>query len=154
MLMVLAGILAVLVVAFVLIRHHVGIPFIAMIAGVAVYEAFGETFAGWISQWIPAIDFWWSSRIIYILFVAIAPLILYLRTGKSGLFGIMRIIESIVFALLLVVLIAGPVSDFVAFDALAHEITGWISGVRTPLMIIGVIMAYVDIFFFHANRFV
>ena len=53
--MVLVVVLATLLLCFLLIRHHVGVPFLAMIAGLAVYEHFGAGFASTINLWIPAI---------------------------------------------------------------------------------------------------
>ena len=151
--MALAIILAVLIVAFILIRHHVGVPFLSMIAGLAVYDAFGAGFAGTLAQWIPAINETIADQIVYGALVAAVPLVLYFRVGRSGLFGIMRIIESTIFALLLTVLISGIVSSYFPLDNYSSQILGWINGVRGILMMVGVIMAYVDVFFYHSNRF-
>ena len=151
--MALAIILAVLIVAFILIRHHVGVPFLSMIAGLAVYDAFGAGFAGTLAQWIPAINETIADQIVYGALVAAVPLVLYFRVGRSGLFGIMRIIESTIFALLLTVLISGIVSSYFPLDNYSSQILGWINGVRGILMMIGVIMAYVDVFFYHSNHF-
>ncbi len=151
--MALAIILAVLIVAFILIRHHVGVPFLTMIAGLAVYEAFGAGFAATVAQWIPAISEGLADQIIYCALVAVVPLVLYFRVGRSGLFGIMRIIESIIFALMLTVLISGVVSSYFPLDHYSARILDWINGVKGVLMMAGVLMAYVDVFFYHSNRF-
>lgn len=151
--MALAIILAVLVLIFVIFRHHVGVPFLSMIAGVAVYDAFGASFASTISQWIPAINEGLASQIIYSILVAIVPIVLYFRVGRTGLFGVLRIIESLIFAFLLTVLISGVVSDYFPLDKYSNEILSWINGVRGFLMMGGVLMAYVDVFFYHSSHF-
>ena len=150
--MALAIILVALIVLFILLRHHVGVPFLSMIAGVAVYDAFGASFAATVAQWIPAIDEGLASQIIYGVLVAGVPLVLYFRVGRSGLFGLLRIIESIILALLMVVLMSGIISTYFPLDKYSSEILGWINGVRGFLMMGGVIMAYVDVFFYHSSR--
>lgn len=150
--MILAVVLAALLLLFLLVRNHVGVPFLAMIAGVSVYEAFGVQFAETINQWIPAIDPWWARLGLYLFFVFAMPLILYLRSGKSGLFGVPRIIEAVIFALLLTILIADPLASLFSFDNYARDIANWIEGIRGIIMIVGVIFAYVDVLFFRSGK--
>ena len=80
------------------------------------------------------------------------PLILYIRSGKSGLFGVMRIIEAVIFALLLTVLIADPLASLFSFDNTARDVANWIEGIRGVLMVVGVIFAYVDVMFFRSGH--
>ena len=150
--MILAVVLAALLLLFLLVRHHVGVPFLAMVAGVAVYEAFGLQFASAIHQWIPAIDEWWAQLGLYVLFVFVMPIVLYIRAGKSGLFGALRVIEAIVFALLLTVLVADPLASLFSFDNTARDVANWIEGIRGILMVIGVIFAYVDVMLFRSSH--
>lgn len=149
--MVLVVLLAALLLLFLLVRHHVGVPFLAMVAGVALYEAFGASFAQTINQWIPAADVWWTEKILYAMFVAVMPIILYFRVGKSGLFGAMRIVESIIFALLLTILLANPLSQIFSFDGYSAQLASWINGIRGVVMVVGVILAYVDVFFYRSS---
>jgi hypothetical protein len=151
LLMVLVVLLAVLLLIFLLMRHHVGVPFLAMVAGVALYDAFGATFAQTINQWIPAADVWWTEKALFALFVAVMPLIIYFRVGRSGLFGVLRIIESIIFALLLTILLAPHLADFFSFDNTSIELANWIVGIRGIVMVVGVILAYVDVFFYRSS---
>ena len=150
--MILAVVLAALLLLFLLVRHHVGVPFLAMVAGVAVYEAFGLQFASAIHQWIPAIDEWWAQLGLYVFFVFVMPIVLYIRAGKSGLFGALRVIEAIVFALLLTVLVADPLASLFSFDNTARDVANWIEGIRGILMVIGVIFAYVDVMLFRSSH--
>ena len=149
--MVLVIVLAVLLLLFLMVRNHVGVPFLAMVAGVALFEAFGIQFAQTINQWIPAADAWWTERILYILFVSVMPIIVYMRAGKSGLFGTMRIIESVIFALLLTILLANPLSEMCSFDSYSSQLASWINGIRGVVMVVGVILAYVDVLFYRSD---
>ena len=149
--MVLVVTLAILLLLFLAVRHHVGVPFLAMIAGVAIFQVFGAQFAQTLSEWIPAIDPWWAERALYFLFVSAMPIILYFRVGKSGLFGVMRIIESIIFAVLMTILLAGPLSEIFNFDNTARELANIAENIRGVAMIIGTILAYVDVFFYRSS---
>jgi len=149
--MVLVVLLAALLLLFLLLRHHVGVPFLAMIAGVAVYQACGERFAAMIHRWVPMADIWWMERILLILLVAVIPLVIYFRVGRSGLFGFVRIVESIVFALLLTMLVAAPLADMLSFDNLAHDLANWIAGIKDIVMMVGIILAYVDVLFYRTS---
>ena len=150
--MVLAVVLAALLLCFLLVRHHVGVPFLAMIAGLAVYEHFGAGFANAINQLTPSIEARMADACLYILFVAIIPLLLYFRSGRSGLFGIMRAAESIIFAVMLTVLLSGPLVALFSFDTLSASISGWIGGVREVILVVGIIFAYVDTFLYRSGR--
>ena len=133
--MILAVVLAALLLLFLFVRHNVGVPFLAMIAGVAVYEGWGESAVQQILQWFP-----------------VFPLVLYLRAGKSGLFGVVRIIESIVFAVVLTIMLAAPLASVFSFDTLAYQISGWLENIRGIAMIIGILFAYVDTLLFHSGK--
>ena len=150
--MVLAVVLAALLLCFLLVRHHVGVPFLAMIAGLAIYEHFGAGFANAINQLTPSIEARMADACLYTLFVAIIPLLLYFRSGRSGLFGIMRAAESIIFAVMLTVLLSGPLVALFSFDTLSASISGWIGGVREVILVVGIIFAYVDTFLYRSGR--
>ena len=150
--MVLAVVLAALLLCFLLIRHHVGVPFLAMIAGLAVYEHFGADFANTINLWIPAVSSEVANTALYVFFVALVPLILYFRAGKSGLFGFMRAIESIIFAIMLTALLASPLVALFDFDTLSADIASWIEGIRGIILVVGIIFAYVDTFLYRSGQ--
>ena len=153
MLMILAVVLAALLLCFMLVKHNVGVPFLAMIAGLAVYEAFGEAFASIIHTWVPALDEIIAQQILYGLFVLLMPLLLYFRAGKSGLFGALRIVEGAIFAVMLTIMASSLLVYYFSFDTLAIDITNWIDGIRNYIMIAGVILAYVDVFFYRSGQF-
>ena len=150
--MILAVVLAALLLLFVIVRHNVGVPFLAMIAGIAVYESWGASFANVLSEWIPGSSIVWIQYALYGLLVLVFPLLLYLRAGKSGLFGVLRIAESAVFAVVLTIMLADPLASIFSFDNLAYDISSFLEGIRGIAMIIGISTAYVDVFLFHSGK--
>ncbi len=149
--MVLVVLLAALLLLFLFLRHHVGVPFLAMIAGLAVYQTCGVPFAEMLHDWVPSADPWWVERGLFTLFVAVVPLIIYLRVGRSGLFGFIRIIESVVFALMLTMLMASPLADVFSFDNISRDLANWIDGIKNIVMVVGIILTYVDVLFYRAS---
>ncbi len=123
-----------------------------MIAGVAVYDSWGASFANTISEWIPDVSVIVIQYALYGLLVVGFPLVLYLRAGRSGLFGILRIAESVVFAAVLTILVAEPLANIFSFDNLAYEISGFLNNIRGIAMIVGIIAAYVDVFLFRTGK--
>ena len=150
--MILALILIVLLLCFLIFRKHVGVPFLAMVAGIAISEAFGENLAEVAGRVAPGADTELVKDVFYIIVVAIVPFLLYFRSGRSGLFGVMRIIASIAFAVVLTLLIAEPLARWVSFDGMTQEITGMVGDWKGPLMIVGAALAYVDVFLFRTGK--
>lgn len=148
--MVLVVLLAALLLLFLMVRNHVGVPFLAMIAGLAVYQTVGGQFAQFLCSLSGKLDPWWVERILYILLVAVIPLILYFRVGKTGLFGALRIAESVIFAVLLTMLLSGPLADMLSFDNLSRDLANWIESVKGLVMVAGISLAYVDAFFYRS----
>lgn len=152
MLMILAVVLAALLLCFLLVKHNVGVPFLAMIAGLAVYEAFGVSFATTIHTWVPACGEVLAQHILYGLFVILIPILLYFRAGKSGLFGILRVVESIIFGAMLTILASDILTYYFSFDTIAVDIANWLDGTRGYIMVVGIILAYVDVFFYRSGQ--
>ncbi len=151
--MVLAVFLAALLLLFVTVRHNVGVPFLAMIAGIAVYESWGAGFANWLSDILPGtIEITWIQYALYGLLVVGFPLILYLRAGKSGLFGVLRIAESVVFAVVMTIMVSEVLASIFTFDSLAYNIANFLQSIRSIAMIVGISAAYVDVFLFHSGK--
>lgn len=150
--MILLVFLAILLLIFVIVRHNVGVPFLAMIAGVAVYENWGASFANQITEWIPHMSVIWVQYALYTALVFVFPLILYLRAGKSGLFGALRIAESVVFAIILTVMMAEMLAGIFTFDNIAYDVASFLNNIRGIAMIVGIIAAYVDVFLFHSGK--
>ena len=145
MFMVLVILMAVLLLACFAMRRHGGIVFLASIAGMYIFNEFGQIFTDFICNLIPAVDEWWCLRCINLLFVLVFPMIIYFRASKGGLFGVLRLVETVAFAFLITVLVAPTLAEIFEFDDLAQLITQGIEVIRTPMIIIGIILSYVDI---------
>ena len=147
--MVIIATLVVLFLIFFLIRHHAGPAHLAMIAGLAVYETFGLQFAEWLHKMIDQIPLDVAEVIIYIALIVVFPIILYIRSHRGGMFGILRFLEAAVFACIMTALLSATIAKFVAFDSLSTQISSFITSIEGPLVLVGVIAAYVDIMLYH-----
>lgn len=149
--MILAVVLAALLLCFLLVKHCAGTAFLAMIAGLSVYGAFGAPFAEILHTWIPILGAQTAQHILYGAFVILIPLLLYFRAGKN-MPGILRTIEGIALAAMLTMLAADLLVYYFSFDTLAAEVAGWLSGIRGYVMVAGIILAYVDVFFYRSGH--
>jgi hypothetical protein len=147
--MVIIVALAVFILLFFLVRKHIGPAGLAMIAGVAVFEAFGRGFAEWILKMFEGVPLELVEMGVYVALVAGFPILLYLRTERGGLSGILRVAEAVIFSAILVSLISGPLAYFFPFDSLALEISEFIKGIWGPIVMTGVLVAYLDILVYH-----
>ena len=139
-------VLAALTLMFYLVRKHTGPAHLAVIAGVSVFNTFGLQLAKTLHENIfTNADLNLISNCINLLLVLAFPLLLYFKSSRGGLFGILRIIEAVIFAAILASLIAGPLAYFFSFDGLSTEIYGFIKSIEGPIILFGVVSAYVDI---------
>ena len=143
--MVIIAVLTGLFVLFFFIRHHTGPAHLAMIAGLSVYETFGVQFTEWLHSVAGQIPLELTQPIIYIALVAAFPLLLYLRSHRGGLHGILRIVEAALFACLMAALLSSTIAKFVTFDSVSQQISNFITSIEGPLVLIGVVSAYLDI---------
>lgn len=143
--MVLVVLMAVLLLACFVTRRHGGIAFLAAIAGMYIFTQFGETFTDFICYLIPAVNPWWCLRCLNLLFVLVFPLIIYFRASKGGLFGVLRLVETVAFAFLITILVAPTLAEMFEFDDLAQLIVQGIGMIQEPMIILGIILSYVDI---------
>lgn len=139
--------LILLVVLFYALGKHIGPAHLAVIAGISINAAFNEIIVSVVRKLVdlPADVL---GQCVYVLLVFVLPLVLYLHSSKGGLFGILRIVESVVFAAFLVSLMSGPLSFFFQFDSLSAQIFGVIEKFKNPILLVGIISAYVDVIFY------
>ena len=145
--MVLVVTLAVLLLVFFIMRRNSGAAVLAMIAGLAVYNMFGLDLAAQINSWFPDWNLWIIEKAVYFVLVLGFPLLLYTRTGRGGLHGILRLANTIIVAIFLTALLAEPLSEIFSFDDLSRDIATWISSVQGLVVVVGLIGAYLDILF-------
>lgn len=146
--MVIIVALAALFLIFFVLRKHTGPAHLAMIAGLSVYQMFGEGLAHWMhDSFLSALPEELLKNSVYLALIVVFPLILYLRSGRGGLSGILRIIESLIFAAVMVSLISEPLAYFFPFDSLAAQISSFIKNIEGTIVVIGIITAYFDLLF-------
>ena len=146
--MVILVVLAVFFGIFLLVKHRIGPTQLAIIAGLSVYDSFGNQFANFLHNFFQNISTEHLASIVFLLFVVIFPLVLYFRSHKGGLFGVFRIAASAVLATLLATLIAPILAGFFTFDTLSADIVGFFNSIRNTVVLISIIIAYFDILFY------
>ncbi|MBO7720351.1 hypothetical protein J6S35_01790 [Candidatus Saccharibacteria bacterium] len=147
--MILIGLLVALFVLFFFIRHHTGPAHLAMIAGLSVYNMFGVNFAEWIGKVIDKFPLEVIQSGVFVALILVFPILLYLRSSRGGLFGILRIAEAAIFATLLTALLSTTISQYIGFDSLAVQISNFIKSIEGPLVLVGVLSAYFDLLMYH-----
>lgn len=145
--MVIIVTLALFLLLFFSLRRNSGSALLAAIAGVAIYEMFGVGFAGQLCSWFPSWDLWWVEKIVYLILVLGFPLLLYFRSSRGGLHGILRLAQAVIFALILTALISGPLAAFFGFDNLSLDIANFIKSIQGYIVAGGAVLAYLDILF-------
>ena len=129
--------------------HHTGQANLAMIAVLSVYEMFGNQFADWIHKLATNVPLDLIQTCVYVALILVFPLVLYLRSSHGGMFGILRIAEAALFSALLTSLLSATIAKFVPFDALATQISSFITSIEGTIVLIGIASAYFDILMYH-----
>lgn len=145
--MVIIVALAILFFIFFILRRHSGPAHLAMIAGLSVYEMFGEGLAKWLSDMWTAVPDTILKYSVYLALIVVFPLLLYLRSGHGGLRGILHVIEALIFAAVMVSLISEPLAYFFQFDNLSTQISAFIKNIEGTIVVIGIVSAYFDLLF-------
>lgn len=143
--MIIVVVLALFLLIFFCLRKNSGAAILAAIAGVALYGLFGEGFAAQIHGWMPGWEQWVIEKAIYLVFVLGFPMLIYFRSTRGGLHGILRLVEAALFALILTALISDPLAAFFEFDSLSSDISYWIKSIQGYVVVAGAIGAYLDI---------
>lgn len=141
--------LVALFVLFFFVRHHTGPAHLAMIAGLSVYELFGVQFSEWIHSFATGMPLDLIKTIVYVALILVFPLILYLRSSRGGMSGILRIAEAALFSALLTSLLSAILAKYISFDGLATQISSFISSIEGTIVLIGIASAYFDILLYH-----
>lgn len=147
--MVIIAVLITLFLIFFFLKRHSGPAHLAMIAGLSVYGMFGVQFSEWLHKLFAQIPLDLAQTIVYLALILVFPLLMYFRSHRGGLFGILRIAEAAIFACIMTALLSATIAKYLPFDTLATKISGFISSIEGPLVLVGVISAYIDIMFYH-----
>lgn len=146
--MIIIACLVVLFILFFVLKRHIGPAHLAVIAGVTVYDTFGTDMVSGLNNMIKDVPKSLLEVIIFLILVVGLPLLLYFRSSRGGLFGILRIIEAALFSALLVSLCAWCVNYFAPFDTIGKNIVDFIAKYKGIIMLAGVLAAYFDILFY------
>lgn len=141
LLLILAGLFGV----FFLLRRRPGPAFLAVIAGLSVYNLFGQDLAAFLAERLTAIPLNIFQFLVYLALILLFPLLLYLRSSSGGLFGPVRIICAAGLAALITCLVAPQLKQFIAFDGLSVQIADFINNNKGTVVLVGIIAAYLDI---------
>ncbi|MBR1875315.1 hypothetical protein IJ798_02995 [Candidatus Saccharibacteria bacterium] len=146
--MIIIAALAILFALFFVLKKHVGPAHLAVIAGVTVYDTFGTDVVNGLLNVVHDVPKTLLEVIVFLILVLGLPLLLYLRSSRGGLFGILRLIEALLFSALLVSLCAWCINYFAPFDAIGKNIVDFIAKYKGIIMLAGVLSAYFDILFY------
>ncbi|MDO4889227.1 MAG: hypothetical protein Q4A25_00835 [Candidatus Saccharibacteria bacterium] len=148
--MVIIFVLVLFFAIFFAIRKHMGPAVLASIAGVAVAEVFSPQ----ILQLLHNINFGLpdgkSKALIYLIFVVGFPMILYFKSSRGGMFGLLRIAEALLLSALITSLLAGSIAEWFSFDDLSRQILSFINANLGIIMMVGIGTAYLDILFYRS----
>ena len=143
--MIIIAALVLLFAVFFFLKKHVGPAHLAVIAGISVYESFGKNIVDGIHQLIKNAPTNVIEVLVFLILVLGLPMLLYLRSGRGGIFGILRIIEAAIFSALLVSLCAWCLTSFISLDGLSNNILSFIESYKGIIMVSGIAFAYFDI---------
>lgn len=146
--MIIIAALAILFALFFVLKKHVGPAHLAVIAGVTVYDTFGTDVVNGLLNVVHDVPKTLLEVIVFLILVLGLPLLLYLRSSRGGLFGILRLIEALLFSALLVSLCAWCINYFAPFDTIGKNIVDFIAKYKGIIMLAGVLSAYFDILFY------
>lgn len=150
--MVIIAILIALFLLFFFVRHHIGPALLAMIAGVSVYEMFGQEFVKWAHSILTQVPVDIIGASIYAIMIFVLPLLLYFRSARGGIFGVLRIIQAGVIAVLLAMLLLPIVTKFCTFDTVSSGLAKTIEPARGIIVLVGAGFAYFDILFLKKSK--
>ena len=127
--MIILLLIVLLFILFSMLRRHIGIALLATIAGNAIYSTFGNDLTELFAKFLNGIPENTISSTIYISLVFLFPLILYFKSNKDSLFGILRFLESLIYAVLLVSICAAKINLLIPF----YDISIQLRRHRAPL---------------------
>lgn len=144
--MVIIATLVALFLVFFMLRKNIGLTVLAILAGLSVYELFGVNIAEFVhNQILSGVPLELIKNLVYIVFILVFPILLYVRSRRSCLFGIFRLAEAAIIAVLLTSLLASSISYFCSFDPLAKDILAFINNIKGPVLMGSIIAAYLDV---------
>ena len=134
---------------FFVFHKHTGVMHLAMIAGLSIYEMFGDLFVGWAENFVHGADPECIKMFVYAILVVGFPLLLFLKSSRGGFHGIFHLAEAVITAIVITTLAAEPLAYFFSFDNLSTEIFSFIKMIEEPVVVASILTAYLDILLPH-----
>jgi hypothetical protein len=150
--MVIAVVLIALFILFYLLKKHIGPTLLAIIAGSAIFEMFGKDISEMICKLINNAPYSIVASCVYVVLVFVLPLILYIRSGHGGLYGLLRVFEALSISALLALLCSSQIATAFPVDELSTNILTGIADAKNFILAGGVAIAYFDILFYHDSK--
>ena len=150
--MVIIAILIALFVLFFFVRRHSGPAIFAIIAGLSVYELFGVEFVKWVHNLLNQVPVDIIGACIYVLLIFIFPLLLYVRSARGGVHGLLRIVQAGVIAILLATLLLPIVTKYCGFDTVSTGIGKMMESAKGTVLLVCIAFAYFDVLFSRRNK--
>ena len=120
--MIILLLIVLLFILFSMLRRHIGIALLATIDGNTIYSTFGNDLTDLFAKFLNGVPENTISSTIYISLVFLFPLILYFKSNKDSLFGILRFLESLIYAVLLVSICAAKINLLIPFDDISIQL--------------------------------
>ncbi|MDR0591139.1 MAG: hypothetical protein LBG75_01055 [Candidatus Nomurabacteria bacterium] len=136
---------------FFLLGRYSGPAHLASIAGVAVNVEFGGQLVDWITKLSGESTRDLVTMIVYLVFVLGFPMILYLKSHRFR-HGPVEALQTAVFALLVVTIIADPLAKLVTYDSLSVNITNILDSLLPYILVVATATGYVDILMYRRHR--
>ena len=93
-----------------------------MIAGLAVYRMFGQQVVEGLGDVVGFATRDIIDSVLYLILILGMPILLYFKSGRGGLGGILRLAEAAAFMILLVILTFSQLGQFFYIDQLSKDI--------------------------------
>jgi hypothetical protein len=133
------------------VRKHTGPAHLAVIAGLSVYSLLGPQILDLVGHTFADAPIDIIRECLYLALIVFFPLVLYFRSERGGLRGLLRLVDAAIFATLITTLISGVLARFFTFDVWANQIADAISGVEGIIIAVGIVAAYLDILLYRKH---
>lgn len=148
--MILIAVFAALFLLVFAFKKHTGTAILAAAAGGLANNILNSWITDRLSTILSGIPAELIGNIVCLVFVLVLPLVLLSRSSK-GTSRVMRWVESIAFATLIISLLAGPIKYIFMLDSLSTSILGYFVEYAGVLLIVGLVVGYADVLIYKSS---
>ena len=130
----------ILIITFILFyfgKHHLGPSLLATLAGILVDNLFHQDITDFIARILPTLPRIYLEIGTVFCLIFIFPLILYFRQPRSGLSGLLRLAESILYTGFIFISLAPQLQLLLPFDQISSNLLHTITPFYNPEVEIG-----------------